>query len=130
MKIIGIIVLVLVVVIIALLMSGGSTTSTKNSGMMFSTVQADLNAGARLIDVRTVEEFNAGYVEGGVNLPLDKIQSGVFPTSAKDTKIYVYCRSGNRSAQAKALLQKAGYTNVIDLGGMNDVVSMGGKQIK
>jgi phage shock protein E len=81
------------------------------------------------IDVRTPEEYAAGYIDGAENLPLANIQSGQLPDVSKDAKLYLYCRSGNRSAQAKSVLESAGHTNVIDLGGIQDVVSMGGKQI-
>ena len=48
----------------------------------------------------------------------------------KDTKIYLYCRSGNRSATAQQLLQKQGYTNVIDLGGLGDLTKLGFSLVK
>jgi phage shock protein E len=38
----------------------------------------------------------------------------------KDQRIYLYCRSGNRSGQAKAILQELGYTNVVNAGGLED----------
>jgi rhodanese-related sulfurtransferase len=72
-----------------------------------------------IIDVRTEGEYKSGHVENSINIPLDVITSTVteqFPN--KDEKLYVYCRSGNRSAQAAKLLVKAGYTNVYDFGGI------------
>ena len=39
----------------------------------------------------------------------------------KDTKIIVYCRSGNRSKQAQERLNKIGFTNVYDLGGISSI---------
>ena len=57
------------------------------------------------------------------------MQAGKLPDVAKDTKIYVYCHSGNRSGQATTILKNAGYTNVIDLHGLADVQTIGGKII-
>jgi phage shock protein E len=85
--------------------------------------------GTPLYDVRTPEEFKSGYIESAVNLPLADIQNGKMPDEKKDEKIYVYCRSGNRSAQAKQLLEKAGFANVVDLGSINDVIKSGGKKV-
>ena len=92
----------------------------------FAAVQEDVKNGAQLIDVRTTEEFKAGHFAESINVPLDKIQSGEFPNVAKNTTIYLYCRSGNRSSQAKQLLEKAGFTNVKDLGGLENIQKLGG----
>lgn len=81
---------------------------------------------AALLDVRTPEEYSAGHFADSVNLPLQSLQSGTLPDSAKSVPLYVYCRSGNRSAQAAAILQKAGYS-VTDLGGLDDVKALGGQ---
>jgi len=73
-----------------------------------------------IIDVRTVGEFSTGHVIDAINIPLDIVEESVleqFPN--KDEKLYIYCRSGNRSAQAANLLVKQGYTNVYDFGGLN-----------
>ena len=48
------------------------------------------------------------------------------PTVAKNKPIYVYCHSGVRAGQATTLLKKAGYTNIIDLGAITHVQSLGG----
>ena len=96
----------------------------------FAVIQEDLKNGAQFIDVRTAEEFKAGHFPESINLPLDKIESGEFPTVAKNTTIYLYCRSGNRSSQAKQLLEKAGFTNVKDLGGLEDVQKLGGALVR
>lgn len=93
----------------------------------FAAVQEEVNSGqAFLIDVRTPEEFNTGHFENATNVPLDKIQKGSLPVNDKSKKIYVYCRSGNRSSQAVNRLKAIGFTNVKDLGGIDDVKKIGG----
>ena len=53
---------------------------------------------AHWIDVRTADEFNAGHVDGAVNIPYGEISERITEvTENKDELIYVYCRSGRRS---------------------------------
>jgi phage shock protein E len=108
--------------------SPNNSTEAENNLTMVS-INNDITAGAQLVDVRTSEEFSDGYIEGAINLPLDSIKAGEYPSVSKDTKVYVYCRSGNRSAEATKILEGAGYTNVVDLGGINEVAAIGGKTI-
>ena len=82
-----------------------------------------------LLDVRTPEEYASGHFAGAVNLDVENIRAGKLPDSAKTQPLYIYCRSGNRSAQATELLKAAGYTAVTDLGGLDDVEAMGGTLI-
>ena len=49
-----------------------------------------------LIDVRTADEYNSGYVPTAINIPYDIITENL-PTEDKETLIIVYCRSGRRS---------------------------------
>ena len=92
----------------------------------FAVIQSKIKDGAQLLDVRTVEEFDSGHFAGAINLDVEDIIAGKLPDAAKDAQLYVYCRSGNRSAQAVSLLKQAGFTNITDLGGLTDVESIGG----
>lgn len=74
--------------------------------------------GAFLIDVRTPSEYRNGHIEGSVNFPLDRIMDVADAIGDKDTPIFVYCHSGARSAQATALLNRMGYKNVRNIGGI------------
>ena len=107
----------------------GSQKSTQSSerpqSARFEQIRTELAGGALLMDVRTPEEYAAGHIAGAGTLPLQAIQSGAVPGGDTSKKIYVYCRTGHRSAQATILLRKAGYT-VEDLGSMDGVVAMGG----
>ena len=78
------------------------------------------------IDVRSAEEFNAGHLQDAVNIPHDKIIEGVKALgSDKDAPINLYCRSGRRAEAALTELKKAGYTNVTNYGGYEDLVKKG-----
>ena len=76
--------------------------------------------GAFLVDVRTPSEFGSGSVKGAVNIPLDKV-SGQLSKFKGKKHIVVFCRSGNRSSQAKSILEKNGFDNVINGGTWNNV---------
>jgi rhodanese-related sulfurtransferase len=75
-----------------------------------------------LLDVRTQEEFNAGHIAGAILLPNETITETEQPDILPDlnAEILIYCRSGNRSAQAANKLVAQGYTNVYDFGGIID----------
>jgi phage shock protein E len=75
----------------------------------------------KLVDVREPSEFKAGYIEGAQLIPIGTIETDFeVAIPDKDAKIFVYCRSGNRSAQAAKKLVDLGYTNVFDIGGILD----------
>jgi phage shock protein E len=76
---------------------------------------AIINEGAFLVDVRTPGEFAEGHVKGSVNIPLDKITMQIAKFKNKKN-IIVFCRSGNRSGQAKSILEQQGITNVTNGG--------------
>lgn len=84
---------------------------------LFSSVDISekLKEGAYLVDVRTPQEFDAGHVKGSTNIPLDRIPNSLNQLKGKKN-IIVFCRSGNRSSQAKSILEKNGFTNVINGG--------------
>ena len=74
--------------------------------------------GAVLLDVRTPEEYRGGHIPGSKNVPLQAIGKVVSVAENKDTTLYVYCYSGVRSRQAAGLLQRMGYRNVNNIGGI------------
>ena len=75
-----------------------------------------------MIDVRTDEEWNAGYIEGAIHIPLSEIERDIENYEiSKDEEILLYCRSGNRSGRAKVILDELGYTNTTNIGGIESV---------
>ena len=89
--------------------------------------QADINQGVKeytatpgavLLDVRTSEEYRGGHIPGSKNVPLQAIDEVASIAENKDTTLFVYCYSGARSRQATGLLQRMGYTNVNNIGGI------------
>lgn len=81
--------------------------------------------GSTLLDVRGHDEFARGHLPGAVNVPVAELASRLNDLGSKLRPIFVYCRSGRRSALAADLLQAAGFSRVIDLGGWNDSGAVG-----
>ncbi len=79
-----------------------------------------IKEGAFLVDVRTPSEFASGSVKEAVNIPLDKV-SGQLSKFKGKKHIVVFCRSGNRTGQAKSILEKNGFNNVVNGGTWNNV---------
>ncbi len=88
--------------------SNSYTTIDSNQAMEL------INNNAVIIDVRTVQEYVTGYIDGAINVPLIDIETIDYD---KDTVIIVYCASGMRSATAAETLVDLGYTNVYNLDG-------------
>ena len=80
--------------------------------------------GGTLLDVREDYEWAAGHVPSALHIPLGELGSRAGEVPRDDT-IYVICRSGNRSAYAAAALNRAGWTAVNVVGGMQDWAAAG-----
>ena len=72
-----------------------------------------------ILDVRTQQEYDMGYIPGAILIPVEVITEKA-PTvlTNKNAIILVYCRSGNRSKTASQALAEMGYTNVYEFGGI------------
>jgi rhodanese-related sulfurtransferase len=82
-----------------------------------------------VIDVRTPGEYAAGHLDGAVNLDLTSGQlAAEIPSLDADDEYVVYCKSGNRSAQATALMEEAGL-EVTDAGSMQQAADATGLPI-
>lgn len=74
-----------------------------------------------LLDVREEYEYQDGHIKGAINLPLREILEKK-DTLPKDKDIYVYCRSGHRSADAVNFLKSLGFEKVHNVdGGFIDI---------
>ena len=76
------------------------------------------NENILVLDVRSREEFDEEHIEGAYNLPYDEINDLI--DIDKNTIIFVYCKSGNRSKIAADKLLKLGY-EVYDLGAYESI---------
>ena len=74
--------------------------------------------GAILLDVRTPGEYHQGHIPGSKNVPLSSLDLVSHFTEHLDAPLFVYCHSGARSRQATNILQRMGYRNVKNIGGI------------
>ena len=97
------------------------TFACRAGGADATVVREKLKAGALVVDVRTPAEFSAGAYQGAINIPLDQVEKRLADFGDRKRAIVVYCRSGNRSGQAKVLLEKSGFSDVTNGGGLKDM---------
>jgi len=76
-----------------------------------------------VVDVRTPEEFQTGAYPGAINIPLDELQMRIIELGSKSREITLYCASGARSAYGQRGLQQLGFTNVINGGGIMQMMN-------
>ena len=108
-----------IALIVVLLLAVGYLTLMKGGDVDSAQARQLVQAGARLIDVRTPSEFAAGHIPGAINIPLQQLDSRLTELQPKETPVVLYCRSGNRSGSAARMLKNAGFTAVHDLGPMS-----------
>ena len=85
-------------------------------------LQQDLFATESLIlDVRTNNEWNNGYIENAKHIPVSELKKRFSEIQAfKNQPVFTYCAAGKRAERAKNLLIENGFTNVTNLGGIQD----------
>jgi len=123
-------VLITLLLVLALLASctSGTIDSSNSDKAEYHKINAE-EAKARIdsgddiviLDVRTLEEYNAEHIKGAILIPnetISNMQPELLPDL--DAEILIYCRSGNRSAQAAKKLVAIGYIEVYDFGGIID----------
>ena len=76
--------------------------------------------GARLVDVRSPEEYAAGHIDGAVNIWVSQLTEHLSELEPKDKPIVLYCHTGMRATRAANILRNAGFTQVHNVGGMSD----------
>ncbi len=87
-------------------------------------VQKTDDSSTLIVDVRSRGEFMGGAFPGAINIPLDEIMAHV-DKFGKDLnrEIIVYCASGARSAYARQVLGQVGFTNVMNGGGIAQMMA-------
>ena len=103
---------VLAVIVIRRILGGSKVAS--------STVKQKLESGATIVDVRTPDEFRDGAYPGAKNIPLSELGRRLAEIP-KDKPVVLYCASGARSSSAARAMKQAGYTDVINAGGLADM---------
>ena len=80
--------------------------------------EAAKNNDIQLVDARTTKEFEEGHLKGALNI--DVLKSDFSAEAEKldlEKPVYVYCRSGKRSATAALILKDMGFKEIYDMEG-------------
>lgn len=102
---------------IVLLLLAGLALLPRTPRVSPEDARALVSEGALLLDVRSPQEFSGGHIEGAINIPVHQLAERI--DEIPNAPIVLYCRSGQRSGRAAALLTGAGRDSVHDLGPMS-----------
>lgn len=87
----------------------------------------DFTADTIVIDVRTPEEFDSGHLAGALNINWESAEfMQAVDVLDKSANYAIYCRSGNRSAQAIDMMASMGFTNLTNLGSVDEAAKATG----
>lgn len=99
----------------ALVLAAGCSSSLPAAGNVSnSAAKALADKGVRIVDVRTVAEFEGGHIPGAENVPLDQLEASMASFDPAEP-ILVYCATGSRSVEAMRILSAAGFSTVYNL---------------
>ncbi len=88
----------------------------------------DINPETVLLDVRESNEWNMAHIPGAIFIPLAEVEEKVEALVPRESKVIVYCASGNRSAFAADSMRQMGYADVASMaGGIRGWVDAGGE---
>lgn len=87
----------------------------------------DFTADTIVIDVRTPEEFDSGHLAGALNINWESAEfMQAVSTLDKSANYVIYCRSGNRAGQAIDMMTSMGFTNLTNLGSVDEAAKATG----
>lgn len=108
-----------IAIAIAIALAIGYLVLNRRGDVTSSEARRLVDAGARLVDVRTPQEFLTGHIPRAINIPVQELDRRMAELESKDRPVVLYCRSGNRSSRAASMLKSAGYAQIYDLGAMS-----------
>jgi rhodanese-related sulfurtransferase len=84
-----------------------------------------MQRGARVIDVRSPEEYASGHLSKAINIPLDQLESRIGQVvTNKEQPLLLHCASGIRSGHGKRILNQLGYTEALNVGSYDRAAKM------
>ena len=106
-------------------------TSLKKSFLMIFLFSSLVSSNEIIvIDVRSDAEVKTGIIQDAIHIEWTEIEKEISKINiSKDQSIYLYCRSGNRSGKAMAILEKMGFTNAKNVGGIIEAAEKLDKKI-
>jgi len=122
---VGILLIAALIAFIILQSGGSGGNASLPSAISVEEAYEKYQAGAFVLDVRTVEEWNEYHAPNTTLIPLDELSKRLDEVP-RDREIVVVCRSGNRSQEGRDILLGAGYEQVTSMtGGLNEWRSKG-----
>lgn len=99
----------------------GAPVGVPAPGVVSAAIAARLIAdGARVVDVRTPQEFAAGHVPGAINIPFEEVGRRAAEVGDPAEPVVLYCRTGRRSGVAAETLRRLGFGKVYDFQRFSD----------
>lgn len=104
------------------------TFSACTTGPAASSIE--ISADTVVLDVRTADEYAGGHLKDAQLLDFNAGEvAAAIPTLDPEAEYVVYCRSGNRAGQAIKLMEQAGFTNVTNLGSLEQAAAATGIEV-
>ncbi|MDP6922373.1 MAG: rhodanese-like domain-containing protein [Lutibacter sp.] len=98
--------------------TGKQTTDKAEVAVLAPAVFKVKSVGHTLVDIRSPEEFASGHLQGAVNINyFDENFLTQLATFNKEQPLFIYCRSGNRTAKASPAIRASGFQKLYDLAG-------------
>lgn len=97
-----------------------SQTDSKTINIDILTLKTEaIGKDVQLIDVRTPNEYKAGYIDDAINIDIMKMETFVQEVEKLDKAkpVYIYCKIGGRSQKASKKLEELGFTTIYDFSG-------------
>ena len=111
-------ILALLITLVSLAGCGGVASET------LARAVAAIEAGAPVIDVRTEAEYARGHLPEAKLVPYARIDDHIGSlVPNKEQTVVLYCHSGRRSGIAAGTLRRMGYQDVINAGGLADLLT-------
>jgi len=91
-----------------------------------TTARQLIASGAVVLDVRTPDEYAEDHLAAAVNIPVQELSTRLDEVAElvghdKARPVVVYCAAGARAAKAKKQLEVAGYSHIVNGGGIDDL---------
>ena len=106
------------IVVFLVLLSSCVQTKTEINTLDITQFDLDTAKNGVLIDVRTLEEYAEGHLPNAINIDVQDDSFAVkMEKLRKNRKVYLYCKTGKRSARAAAIADTLGFKNIYNLDG-------------
>jgi len=98
-----------------------NTLNNKCSQISFvdfdSYVKTNANESYTIIDVRTIAEYQKGFIPNAINMPLDSLRTSIKELENKEKPLLIYCQKGLRGYLARLIFKHNGFKNITSIAG-------------